>query len=116
MKNLSSINYLRKKILKKNINKPFWKLHVEKDIEIFQEGGWHFNNLYDLQTISQKLKVFPHTEFSTKKYSEINTIKKKIENLEDLFERGHIYKKVDIDNSYPGYILKNLNLFKNHIL
>ena len=65
---------------------------------------------------SKKLKVFPHKEFSSKKYYDVELIKKKIDNLEDLFERNHKYKKVKIDASYPNFIRNKLKLFKNYIL
>ena len=115
-KDLQNFTHLRKKIVKKNLEKPFWKFYLEKNIEILDEGGWHFNNLYDPETISQKLKVFPHKEYSSSSYTNIDNINRKIENLEDLFNRGHKYEKVSIDNNYPKYILNNLNLFKNYIL
>ena len=115
-KDLRSFFHLRKKILSKNLRKPFWKFYIEKDIEIISQGGWHFNNLYNLETISQKLKVFPHKEFSSDYYSDIKNIKRKIDNLEDLFERGHKYEKVLLDSSYPQYILENLNLFEDYII
>ena len=115
-KNLKSIFHLRKKILSKNLKKSFWKFYIEKDIQLISEGGWHFNNLYDLKTISQKLKVFPHKEFSSKNYSDIEIVKKKIDNLEDLFNRGHKYEKISLDNTYPSYILDNQTLFKDFIL
>ncbi len=116
MKNLKSIFHLRKKVLSKNLKKPFWKFYIEKDIQLFENGGWHFNNLYNIETISKKLKVFPHKEFSSDHFSNIEVIKKKIDNLEDLFNRGHKFEKVSLDNSYPRYILDNLELFKNYIL
>ena len=115
-KNLKSIFHLRKKILSKNLKKSFWKFYIEKDIQLISEGGWHFNNLYDLKTISQKLKVFPHKEFSSKNYSDIEIVKKKIDNLEDLFNRGHKYEKISLDDTYPSYILDNQNLFRDFIL
>ena len=115
-KDLRSFTYLRKKILKKNISKPFWKFNIEKKIDIINEGGWHFNNLYPTEIISKKLKVFPHKEFAAEKYSNISVIEKKISNLEDLFERGHKYQKEIIDESYPEFILKHKEQYKNYIL
>ena len=105
-----------KKILKKNIHKPFWKFNIEKNIEIIEEGGWHFNNLYTHETISKKLKTFQHSQFSSPKFSSPEIIKEKILKLEDLFGRNHKYKKVNFDNQYPEYILNNLNLFEKYIL
>jgi len=60
--------------------------------------------------------VFPHKEFAAEKYSNIAVIEKKISNLEDLFERGHKYQKEIIDESYPEFILKNKEQYKNYIL
>ncbi len=115
-KDLKSITHLRKEILSKNLKKPFWKIKVEKNIEIFENGGWHFNNLYSPETISKKLRTFQHHEFSKDEYSSVDIIKKKINNLEDLFNRKHKYEKIEINNSYPEYIKNNLMEFKEFIL
>ena len=115
-KDLKNFTYLRKKILKKNLSKSFWKFNIEKKIDIIDEGGWHFNNLYPIKTISKKLKVFPHQEFATDKFLNIKIIEKKISNLEDLFERGHKYQKHVIDERYHEFIYKNIEKFKDYIL
>lgn len=115
-KDLKSFTYLRKKILKKNLNKPFWKFKLEKNVQIIENGGWHFNNFYPIQTISKKLKTFPHKEYNSEKFTNLETIKKKILNLEDLFERGHKYEKVKIDESYPDFLIKNIKYYKDYIL
>ncbi|MDA9188931.1 glycosyl transferase family 17, partial [Candidatus Pelagibacter sp.] len=94
-KDLKSINFMRKKILSKNINKSFIYFKNERNIELYQNGGWHFNNLYDVKTISKKLKVFPHKEFSDSKFSNEAIIENKISNLIDLFGRGHKYEKIE---------------------
>ena len=33
----------------------------------------------------------------------------------DLFERGHRYEIVKLDDSFPDYLLKNINKFKDFI-
>lgn len=114
-KDLKSFSYLRKNILVKNLRKK-WRLNIEKNIQIINNGGWHFNNLYSPKVISKKLKVFPHKEFSLEKYSDIEIIKKKIFLLQDLFGRGNNYKKVKIDKNYPKYIFKNKTKLKKYIL
>ena len=35
---------------------------------------------------------------------------------QDIFNRGHKLKKVEIDSSFPDYIVNNLDLFKNWII
>jgi hypothetical protein len=36
--------------------------------------------------------------------------------LKDLYGKGFHYEKIDLDDSFPTYILKNKNLFKDYIL
>jgi len=79
MTNKNNVHFLlRKKILKRNLNKPFWKFGLEKNIQIINDGGWHFNNLYSPEKISQKLKTFQHSEFGSKEFSSVDLIKTKI--------------------------------------
>ena len=115
-KDLKSFNYLRKKVLSKNIKKNFLRIDLEKDIQIIQDGGWHFNNLYSLEKLSQKIKISPHQEFNKEIFYEKKKIKEKIEKLRDLYDKGYIYEKLTLDESFPTYILENKNLFKDYIL
>ncbi len=112
-KNLKSITFLRKKIKSSNLNKSFWKIWVPKDIDIFEKGGWHFNNFYTPEQISLKLKTFQHTEYAQDRYSDINTIKKKIINLNDLFERGHKYESIEKNDKIPKRIIEAYENLKN---
>ncbi len=115
-KDLKDFNFLRKKIKSKNLKKNFFKFWVEKDIELYPNGGWHFNNLYNLQKLSQKIKASPHQEFNLEKFTNLNNIKVKIENFEDLYERGHKYQKVEIDETFPKYIKDNKKIFSEFII
>ena len=115
-KNLKSINFMRQKILVKNLKYNFFRFDKEKSIEIFENAGWHFNNLMSPENISLKLKTFAHQEFSGDEYASIEVIRNKINNKQDLFNRGHIYKVTNIDDNYPKYILNNLEKFKNYIV
>ena len=36
--------------------------------------------------------------------------------LEDLYNRGHTYKKIKIDNTFPDYFFDNADLIKDYIL
>jgi beta-1,4-mannosyl-glycoprotein beta-1,4-N-acetylglucosaminyltransferase len=115
-KNLRSIDYLRQKILKKNLNYSFLRCDKEKNIELFNKGGWHFNNIMKPRKISIKLKTFAHYEFSSDKYSNIKNIKKKIDLKKDLFNRGHIYTKVSFNKLMPQYIIKNKKKFSSWVI
>jgi beta-1,4-mannosyl-glycoprotein beta-1,4-N-acetylglucosaminyltransferase len=115
-KNLKSIDYMRQKIKTNNLNQPFWKFYKEKSIEVFNNGGWHFNSLLTAEDISVKLKTFAHTEFASSAYSDVEIIKNNIKKQRDLFKRNKFYNKIELDNSFPKYILKNKEKFKDWIL
>ena len=115
-KNLKSIDFMRQKVKSKNLKYSFYRFDKEKNIKLFDNGGWHFNNIMSPEKISLKLKSFAHTEFSSSKFSDVEIIKKKIHKMEDLFERGHKYEKVNIDKTFPKYLLDNINKYKEFIL
>lgn len=115
-KNLNSIDFMRQKVRSKNLKYNFIRFDKEKSIEIFNNGGWHFNNIMEPELISLKLKTFAHSEFSENKFSDIEIIRSKIDKRIDLFNRGHQYKKVELDNTFPEYLVYNLKKYKTFIL
>jgi len=115
-KNLKSINFMREKVKSKNLKYGIWRLDKEKNIEIFENGGWHFNNILSAKNISLKLRTFAHTEYSKKEFTDEKIILKKIENKEDLFNRGYRYKKIELDSTFPKFLIENKKYYKNFIL
>ena len=107
---------MRQKIKLKNISYSFLRFDKERSIQIFKDGGWHFNNVMSPEKISLKLRTFAHTEFADSRYSSVDIIKKKIEKKIDLFERGHEYEKVSLDKNLPKYLIDNKFKYKDYIL
>ena len=115
-KNLKSIDFMRQKVKSKNLKYSFFRFDKEKNIETFDKGGWHFNNLMSPEDISLKLKTFAHLEFSGDEFSAVEVIKDKIERKIDLFNRGHNYQHKILDDTFPEYLIKNLQMFKEWII
>ena len=115
-KNLKSIDFLRQKIKSKNLKYNFLRFDKEKNIKLFDKGGWHFNNIMSPKEISIKLKTFAHSEFSNEKFANEQIINSKINGHIDLFERGHKYMKIDLDNSFPDFIINNRRKFDEWII
>ena len=115
-KDLKSIDWLRHKVLAKNLKYNFWRLDKEKSIQIINEGGWHFNYLLKPKEISRKFKSLAETSWDQEKYFNEDNIKKKIREQKDLFNRGHYFIKVNLDESYPHYILENKERYKEWII
>ena len=107
---------MRQKILRKNLRYSFWRIDKEKNIQIFNNGGWHFNNLMSPKNISLKIRTFAHLEYNKKCFFDPTVIKKKITERKDLFNRGRTYKKILIDkNNYPKFVYSSLNKLRNFI-
>ncbi len=111
-KNLKTPNWLREYKIKQY---PWWRLDKKENIKIIHNGGWHFSFLYDVEGIIKKISSFQHTEFDKDEYKNKKTIEKKILNGEDIFNRNFKFKKIEIDSSFPEYILKNINKYKEWI-
>ena len=112
-KNLKSPQWLRNLKFKKY---PFWRLDKPRNIQIIEDGGWHFAYLQSPKNISDKIKSFAHGEFNKEHLVDEVNIKEKIEKGEDVFERGFKIKRINIDNNFPNYIYQNQDLLKDWIV
>ena len=112
-KNLKSPQWLRNLKFKKY---PFWRVDKIRNIQIIENGGWHFAYLQTPENIAKKIKSFAHGEYNREDFVNEGNIKKKIDSGKDIFDRGITYKKVQIDNSFPKYIIENKEKFKNWII
>jgi len=112
-KNLKSPQWLRNLKFKKY---PFWRIDKPRNLQIIENGGWHFAYLQTPENISKKIKSFAHGEFNKADFTNQNKIQEKINMGKDIFDRGISYKKVEIDNSFPRYIVDNKEKLKDWII
>ncbi len=109
-KYLTSMQDLRNLKFKKF---PFWRLD-KRNLQIL-DGGWHFSYLNSPEQILNKIKSFSHGEFNNEKIS-LKDIEEKIDKNQDIFGRGFKLKKVELDNSFPSYIINNKKKFSEWII
>ncbi len=114
-KDLKSFSWFRS-LKTKNVKKPFWKFWKERNIQLIENGGWHFTYLMNYKEISEKIKSSEHSEFNKEEFTNIDNIKNRISNLKDPFDRKNKLVKVIIDNSYPEYIFNNQDYYSDWIL
>ena len=98
------------------VGKDLWHCSNTNDIELVKDGGWHFSFLKTPEDIKKKINSYSHQEFNTSNFTDVEKIEDKISKRKDLFERKINYKTVSIDNSFPEYIVKNKDKFKDWIL
>ena len=115
-KDLKSIDFMRQKIKSKNLKYSFFRFDKEKNIQLFDNAGWHFNNVLTPKEISLKLKTFAHSEFAPNEFSSEEKIEEKINKKVDLYNRDHKYEVVEVDSTYPKYFLENLEKYRKFII
>ena len=115
-KNLKSFSWLRDKTKIKNLKYQFWRFDKYKNISKIDNGGWHFSFLGNADFIASKIKSYVHNEYDKDEYTNLEKINLRIQNMIDPFDRKKTLIKVLIDETYPDYILKNQNKYKDLIV
>tara|TARA_Y100001936_G_C15883615_1_gene564142 strand:- start:443 stop:868 length:426 start_codon:yes stop_codon:yes gene_type:complete len=125
-KDLLSISWLREIKWKKY---PFWRLdtyfsktkHI--NLDIIDDGGWHFTNLKSPEDMYDKFMNFGHHNEFRMSGLTINDIKNKIKNRElfynhfkdttskNKWESNHKLKKTDL-SLLPKFLRENSNKYK----
>ncbi len=109
-KNIKTMQKLRNLKFK---DYPFWR--IDKLNQQIIKGGWHFSYLQTPSQILNKIKSFSHGEFNKENLNE-EKIEEKIHKSQDIFDRKIKLKKIDIDESFPDYIIKNKKKFLNWVV
>jgi len=112
-KYLKSPQWLRNIKTKK---RPFWKFYKPKEPQLILDGGWHFSFLKKPKDIAKKIKAYSHQEFCKDEFVDEKKISERINNNVDLFDRNIVYKKVELDKSFPEYVFNNKDFFKEWII
>ena len=95
----------------------FWQLHrFFTNPNFINDGGWHFSYLMSPEKIKLKLESFAHGEFNRQDITDIDLIKNKVNKNKDIFNRNIFFQKVQIDDSFPEYIVKNKQKFSEFII
>ena len=106
-------------------NIPWWRFDRKIKRHVEFDGGWHFSFLMDVKGISEKLMRFnheiahlhKHRKYDINNLLNVNNIQKRIIEFKDPYNRDAVkLKKVKIDNTFPKYILENINKLSGYIV
>ncbi len=109
-KNISSMQNLRNLKFKKY---PFWRID-KRNLQIIK-GGWHFSFMQTPAEILNKVKSYSHGEFNKVNLTE-KEIEMRILNNQDIFNRGFKLNKIELDSSFPEYILENKSKYSKWLI
>ena len=89
---------------------------------ILSDGGWHFCNLktasdllYKYRNLCETNDPYNFKEFIDEKYLDEKKIQESINTGTDLIGRDDTYNKIDIDDTYPKYLIENISLYEKWI-
>ena len=92
-----------------------WQIHrFFLNPKYIEYGGWHFSSILPLSKVIKKFKSGAHGEINLKKFN-TNILKKKIKEGRDILKDHYDLTKVNLDKTFPDYIVKNVNNFKKFI-
>ena len=119
-KYLNSPQWLRELKFKK---RPFWRIDKFRLNNIIKDGGWHFCNLKSPEQLLYKYKNLCETndpivfkEKIDKKFLSEESIMRMIENRKDIIGRDDEFLIVNIDNTFPKFIIENKNQYLDWIV
>ena len=119
-KYLISPQWLRNLKFKK---RSFWRLDKFRLNNIIENGGWHFCNLKKPESLLYKYKNLCETDdpihFKEKideKYLNLEEIKKRIKEGEDIIGRNDNFTKVNFDDSFPKFLINNKSFYNDWLV
>ena len=112
-KHLKSPQWLRDLKFKKY---PFWRIDKIRDLQIIKDGGWHFSYLQSPKNLLKKISSFSHGERNKPEFANQKSIEDKIKMQKNIFDLDFKYKKINIDDTFPRYIIENKEKLKEWII
>lgn len=89
-------------------------LKYDPKLKLIKNSGWHFNNLFLDKDLANKVLFSSHTELVKDVDLDLNNIRYLKRNKLNIYSKQPL-KVVPVNNSYPKYILNNLEKFKEFI-
>jgi beta-1,4-mannosyl-glycoprotein beta-1,4-N-acetylglucosaminyltransferase len=84
---------------------------------VIKNAGWHWSFLGGVDKIEEKIKAYAHQDLNIPEFSSKDAIERRLNELDDIFGRDNLkYSIVDIDESYPDYIINNQEKLSKYIL
>ena len=112
-KYLKSPQWLRELKFKK---RPLWRVDKWRLNNIIENGGWHFCNLktpeellYKYQNLCETDDPINFKEKIDKKYLNLSEIDHRVKKGLDIIGRDDFFTRVEVDDTYPKYLLNNIN-------
>lgn len=111
--NATSVRSFKSSGLLRSIKRYFFR---KFKTQLISNGGWHFTWVLDIPDLIKKIESTAHQEFNTKDKKTPEHIRKIISSGHDLNKPNARYQKKELDSSFPSFLIKNENKFKDYLL
>ena len=111
-KDLKSPQWLREIKIKK---RPFYKFYKPRFDKFIHNGGWHFSSVKSPEDIYKKLNSYAEQQWNNKNFKNLDIINEKIKLKKDLFDRNYEFKVIELNDTFPEYLLQNKDKYKEFI-
>lgn len=100
---------------------PYWLLKPYsfcffryKDYPIIPNGGWHFSFIGDVKQVKKKIESYAHQEYNTPYFTDEARLERIINEGGDILEKGMQFKFVEINDTFPHYVINNKDYYIQH--
>ena len=94
----------------------FWQVHrYFTNPFVIEDGGWHFSFIQTPEKIRSKILAYGHGEFNNDKFTNLEYIKNRINSNKELFSDTNL-EKVELDETFPKYLIHNKEKFKDFLI
>lgn len=84
------------------------RYHEVTEDTLIKDAGWHFSYIGGIDKIIEKIHATAHQEYNTPEFTDKSKVEYLVKNAQDVFGRPLQYEYVDIDETYPKFVLDNL--------
>jgi beta-1,4-mannosyl-glycoprotein beta-1,4-N-acetylglucosaminyltransferase len=95
--------------LPQDLRWPETKYHIPN-------AGWHFSYLGGAEAVVRKIQSYSHSDYNRPEITDLEAMQKRIENLTDPLGREFTMERVELDETFPPYLLANQEKFRHLIL
>ena len=114
VKNLNETPWYGSRVgLYKNVKDRSFNELRATNLSPISNGGWHFSYMGGVKKIKEKIQAYSAQDFNNP--SVLNHLDNNIDNNTDILFRGHKLQIVQLDNTYPDYIINNKERFSEFI-
>ena len=80
-----------------------------------KNGGWHFSYIGNVKSIKYKMNSIVEQQVNTINNNTDSALLRKIQNNEDILERGDIFANLVISDIFPEYFVSNIDKYREYI-